>query len=519
MIVDKTRRRFLCATAVGTASLALPFAFRGQVWAATNEVLSVAIPSNPQTLDPINQPNHDVMAINQLIFENLVSIDANGRRVPQLAQSWEISEDKKTYTFDLRRDVTFHNGQPFSATDVKYSFDYVRNPDNKAFRRQFWSVIESTTVVDTYIVEIKLTRPYRPFLDNMNKYMGIFPVGSREKYGADAFKYSPVGLGTGPAIFVRAKNNDFVELRSNPNYWAKNVPQWRKLVFRVIPEESSRLASLLSSQTQIISSPPAQSFAKIRNSAGLAGDFKSSPTSPLAICMNTQKPPFDDIKFRQAASLVLDREQICNDICYGAVSATATPYAKDSPWFDAQSSAALDFNLEKAKALLKESKYATGASFELLYVTPAYLIDTSTVALVVQAQFAKIGVSVNLKPVDFGQMISQLAVGNHMAALAAFIAPPEPTYFLNMVMRKKEGLSKAVGYDNPQLTQLLDDSYLFNDDTALQPTLNNIQRLLAQECPIVWIGSLVVQNLWRREVKDFTSNSGFTLKLENVSLS
>jgi peptide/nickel transport system substrate-binding protein len=168
--------------------------------------------------------------------------------------------------------------------------------------------------------------------------------------------------------------------------------------------------------------------------------------------------------------------------------------------------------------VLKSSKYASGASFDLLYVQPAYLIDTSSTALFIQAQLASLGVRVNLRPLDFGQMISQVLVGNHAAALTGFIAPPEPTYLLNALFRPGESLWKASGYESAELLKLIDDSYLVDDPAALKPILAKIQQVLAHDCPAVWIGALEVQNLWRSKVKDFQVNTGFSLKLDNVYL-
>lgn len=519
MSFDRTRRKFLRTGAAGVAGMSLPFAFGSRVLAAQGGVLTVAIPSNPQTLDPINQPNHDVMAINQLIFENLVGIDPRGQRVPELARAWTVSPDGLTYTFDLQPGVVFQNGQPFTSADVKYSFDYVLDPANKAFRRPFWTVIDSVSTPNPGTTVIRLERPYRPLLDYMSKYMGIFPVGSREQHPAEFFKQKPVGVGTGPGIFVQSRTNDFVELRRNPAYWRKGFPHWERVMFSIIPEESSRLASLMSTQTQIISAPPAQIFPQLRNAPGIVGDSRPSPTSPLMLCLNTRKAPFDDPAFRRAVSLVLDRVKICRDLCYGAVSAGSMPFSPDSPWFDAASAAAIDFDLSKARAALKTSRYANGASFDLLYVQPAYLIDTSSTALFVQAQLASIGIRANLRPMDFGQMISQAMVGNHQAVLSGFIAPPEPTYLVNALFRPGESLWRATGYDNREFVGLIDSSYAAQDPAELRQLLVKLQQIVARDCPAVWIGALEVQNLWRKQVQGFQVNTGFSLALGPVSLS
>ena len=517
MSVNNSRRMALKAGAVSLVGLTLPFAMNGVAWAKDTGLLSVAIPSNPQTLDPINQPNHDVMAINQLIFENLVGVDADGQRVPELARSWTMSTDKLTYSFDLQPDVVFQNGQPFTSADVKYSFDYVLNPANKAFRRSFWTVIDTISTPNAHTVVIRLKRPYRPFLDYMSKYMGIFANGSREQYPGDYFKLTPIGVGTGPGIFVQMKSNDFVELKRNPTYWKKGLPLWETVRFQIIPEESSRLAAILSNQVQIISAPPTQTFSAISHSAGMAGASKASPTSPLMICLNTKKAPFDDANFRQAVALVLDRDRIAKSLCYGAIRGSSMPFASDSPYYDEASGKELVFDMAKARSLLKASKYPTGASFDLMYVQPAYLIDTASTALYVQAQLAGIGVTVNLHPLDFGQMISQVLVGNHAAALTGFIAPPEPTYLLNAIFRPSESLWKATGYDNPALIKAIDDSYLVEGQQALKPVLTSMQQIIAHDCPAIWIGSIEVQNLWKKGIQNFSVNTGFSLQLEKVS--
>ena len=128
------RREFLAAGAGGALASLLPATL---LYAQPNDgkTLTVVLPSNPITIDPINQLNHDAMVLGQTVFENLVEYDIDGVLKPQLAKALPaISPDKKTYTFELRDDVTFHNGKKLTAEDVKYSFDYLLDPANKAAR-------------------------------------------------------------------------------------------------------------------------------------------------------------------------------------------------------------------------------------------------------------------------------------------------------------------------------------------------------------------------------------------------
>src|SRR5262245_37976467 len=256
-----SRRAVLQGGLAAASMLGLPSAVR----AAGDRTLVVAIPSNPTTFDPINQGNHDAMVVNQLIFENLLEIDGEGRRRPMLAKAMPaISEDRTEYLFELRDNVTFQNGQPFTAADVKYSYDYILDPANKALRRPVWTSIDSVEVVAPHKVRFKLKAPFRPMLDYMTKYMGIFPAGSREKFGNEVFQQKPEGLGTGPGIFVSARSNDFVEFRRNPNYWRKDIPAWERLRVRIISEDAARIASLMSGSVGIIGAPPARDYLRLR---------------------------------------------------------------------------------------------------------------------------------------------------------------------------------------------------------------------------------------------------------------
>jgi len=508
------RRSLLGAAASGAL---LPGWLR-EAKAAENGVLTVAIPSNPQTFDPINQSNHDAMVINQLIFENLVEIDGDGKRVPMLAKSWTISKDRLEYRFELRDDVTFHNGQPFTSEDVKYSYEYILNAANKALRRPMWASIDSVATDGPHAVVFRLKYPYRPFLDFMTKYMAIFPAGSREKLPPDHFKTNPTGVGTGPAIFVGAQANDHVELKRNPNYWRKDLPKWERVIVRVIPEEAARVASLLAGQTQIIAAPPAKDFAKLKAGLNVNGAARPALGCTLMIAGNTKQAPFDDPMFRRAVALATDREQICAALCHGLVEPTATPVAASAWWFNPEASKSLRFDLRQARTALQKSRYPNGAEFNLLYPSTPYLIDAAPIAVFLQAQLAQLGIRVNLRPMDFGSMISQVLVGNHQAALTALIGPPEPSFMMQALFRPSEAFFRGTSYENPELTKLLEDSYKVDDPVKLKPILQQMQTVLARDCAAIWIGTPNVFNLWRTSARNFSPNVGLTLRLRDVSL-
>lgn len=513
----QTRRQFLATSAAVAGSLSAPSVIR----AAETRTLVVAIPTNPATFDPINQNNHDAMVVNQLIFENLVEIDGAGRRQPMLAKSLPaVSDDQLRYTFDLRDDVQFQNGQPFTAEDVKYSYDYILDPANKAVRRAVWTPIEAIDVLGKHQVQFRLKTPYRPMLDYMTKYMGIFPVGSREKVGNDAFQQRPEGLGTGPGIFVSARSNDVVELRRNPNYWRKGKPGWDVLRIRIISEDAARMAALMSGQVQIIGAPPPRDYVRLKDGAtpGIKGASVPSLGSLMLMVHNTRKAPFDDLNFRMAVSLATDRKTIAEKIFYGLVEPSALPVPASSPYFDAKAAAVLAFDMGRAKEHLAKSKYATGAEFELLYSTQPYLLDVKDAALFIQATLGQLGIKVKLQPVETGQLLGQVAQGNQTSALAAVIGPSDPTFMIQSIYTPGQVFTKGSGYNNDRLNALFADSNKAADDASLRAVMAQMQALLAADAPSTWIGALHSFNLWRSEVKGFEPNTGITLRLGDVTL-
>ena len=148
------------------------------VAADAENTLTLALPNNPANFDPAHQANHDTMACSQVVFENLVEVDTNGNLQPMLATDWTVSDDGLTYTFNLRDDVFFHNGQKMTAEDVKYSYDTVRDKAYKLRRRSLWTPIKEVVIESPTRIRFDMEFAYNELLYLMTKYMGVWPNGS-----------------------------------------------------------------------------------------------------------------------------------------------------------------------------------------------------------------------------------------------------------------------------------------------------------------------------------------------------
>ncbi len=512
------RRQFLAAGAGGVLAPLLPASL---LYAQPNQgkTLSIVLPSNPITIDPINQLNHDAMVLGQTVFENLVEYDLDGTLKPQLAKALPtISADKKTYTFDLREDVTFQNGKKMTAEDVKYSFDYLLDANNKAARRSLFTRITKVTVLDPYKVAFELSEPYGPWLYFLTKYMGIFPAGSRQEHGDDYFKSKPAGVGTGFGVFETWKPNDYISFTKHKTYWRKGLPHWDRLVVKMIPEDATRVAYLLTGQVDVISAPPPREFNRLKTMPGVAGASRPTLGGALLMYTNTLKPPLDDVNFRKAIACAIDRKTIGEKVYYGLLDPSAVPAPPRGWWFNADADKELAFDLDRAKAFLAKSKYPSGAELDLSIQAEPYLLDTKDAAIFVQAQLAKIGIKVNLKVYEFSVLIQQAIRGEHQMALQVFMSPGEASYIIQVCLTPGQVLSKSTGYDNAELNGLLAQAFAETEQARLKDLYGKIQAVVARDAPLGVLGYVHASNLWRQGVQDFKVNQGLTMSVGEVKV-
>jgi peptide/nickel transport system substrate-binding protein len=486
---------------------------------AADKTLTIALPNNPSTLDPIQNSNHDAMAVSNAIFENLLEVDLDGGIVPCLARSMPtVSDDGLTFTFDLRDDVTFQNGQKFSAEDVKYSYEYMLDPKNKSIRRTLFSPIDSIRIESPTRVVFTLRHPYRPWFQYMTKFMGIFAKGSREAIGDDGFKSAPIGVGTGPAIFVSWQPDAQIELKRNPNYWRKGKPAWDRLIARIVPEDATRLAYLMTGQADIISAPPPRDFVRLQTTPGIKTGSKVAIGGLWFMQTNTKRAPFDDVNFRKAVSCAIDRKTIAKDVFYGLLDATATPAPTGMSYYNAEADQAIGFNLPRAKEYLAKSKYADKAEFELLVPAVPYLFDAKDAAIVMQSQLAQAGITMKITLMEQPQILTRDIAGTQVASLLPLMAPSDPTFIIQICYTGNQLMSKSSGYTNPDLDAALQESYRYTDSARLDPVLKKIQSILVEDCPNIWLGFVGVANAWRDNVHNFRPNTGLTIWVRDVTL-
>jgi peptide/nickel transport system substrate-binding protein len=506
------RRTLIKAAGLGAAMAGGAGWLRRALAETPGGTLTVAIPNSPTTLDPINAIIHDPMVITYLIFENLIDMDVDGNLVPQLAKAMpEISADKLTYTFDLRDDVAFQNGQPLTADDVKYSFESMLDPKRNAARRGIFTKIQKVVVDGPHRVQVVLSEPYSPWLSFLYKYMGIWPKDSREKLGDEHFRLHPTGVGTGPGMFAEWRPNESVTLVRNPHYWQKDIPHWDKMVTRLIPDDSSRVAYLMTRQVDIIGAPPARDFDRLSHTHGLAtlGGWS-------VMLNNTAMAPFDDINFRKAVAYAIDRKTIAEKAYFGMVDPCTVPAPPQSWWYDKAADSIITYDPDRAKDYLKKSKYASNASFEMLTPSVPYLVDTKDAAVAIQSYLGAVGIQASIKQGEVIVVLGQSTGGHAQSLLINIMSPGEGTYLTMVNMTQGQMMTKCSGWQSPELDALLRQIYAENDKATLKPLYAKMMTLLADQSPYTWLGFFDSANVWRDTVKDFKPSAGLSMVVRDT---
>ena len=524
------RREFLKKTGSAAGLSVLPW-MNPAIAADAENTLTLALPNNPANFDPAHQANHDTMACSQVVFENLVEVDTDGNLQPMLASDWTVSDDGLTYTFNLRDDVYFHNGQKMTAEDVKYSYDTVRDKAYKLRRRSLWTPIKEVVIESPTRVRFDMHFAYNELLYLMTKYMGVWPKGAREPgqpgdaAGADLIKKGPAGLGTGPGVFEKFVSNDYVEFKRNPSYWREDVPKWDRLVFKVVPEDAVRVAYLLTNQAQVITAPPPREFVRLQEFPGIEGGAKPS-YGLLMLTMNLSKPPMDDMNFRFAVSKAINREEVAELFSGIFEPHAAFTYSGRGPGmpYNWDADKLLNYDLDAAKEYLAKSKYPDGADFELVIPAVPYIVNVAEAALLVQSQLAKIGINAQIQTLQMSSYFKKAFGKDKTNNLHVFMNPPSTTYGLAGQFKSDRRIQKAKNFWKlyPETSKDFDETlaraWASKTPEEAEPHVVQLQGIVARECIAIAIGGVVATNLWRSEVQGFDVNICVTMRSRDLSI-
>ncbi len=469
---------------------------------ATARVLTVAINGDIDNFDPaINQLILYEAAIRNTIFSPLVTLDEDMRIIPALAESWE-QKDEFTWIFNLRQGVTFHNGKPFNVQDVLHTFD-------RTIKQQmtFASKIEpikQAEAIDDYTLKITLKRPVATLLDDLYD-IAITPSNVSD----EELKQNPIG--TGPFRFVKWVPNEAIVLERNPNYWETGKPSLDQLTFRVLPDTTAAILNLLAGEIDAIYDVPVADAQSVKGNPNVVFHSPSSSGSLFLIELGiANNPDLQDVRVRRALAHTIDRETINRVVYFNEGQITCTPLPAFSWAYVEQSCPAYD--LELARTLLKEAG-RSNLTFSIDIVSGVKAMED--IATIWQASLSQIGVTLEVNKSELNTWLDRYVGKTYDTIANWFNVSSDPNSMFDIIYKP---LLASV-YDNPEMSQLIQDAASTTNLSARKTIYAELQRMTVDEtAPLIVVIGQPMLALTTKKVTNWKMNGRNVILFQDVTV-
>jgi peptide/nickel transport system substrate-binding protein len=541
-----SRRRLLAGSAATAAGLAIArldaAAAAGGAQSISTQVLNQEIkPGGTLTyglnfdfdghLDP-QQTNFDsVIRVTLNICEPLVWMPTATDIVPGLAESWEVSPDGTEYTFHLKKDVKFHDGTPFNAQAVQFTFDRVvaadkaeaqggtPDPDKVIVAGQSHDQIgtyDHSEIIDDHTIKMVLSRPFAPFLSGLNGYLGIVSPTAVQKMGNAGFDRAPVG--TGPYIFKEWVEADHCTISRNPDYnWGSSffahqgAAYFDEIVYKIIPDNAVRTGTIASNETQYIDAVDPLQLQDLQDNPDAEVVRQPQPGSGYTLLINIARKdsPTADIKVRQALEYGLDKDGFNKSVYGGAYEPAASPLMKPTFAYDPATEKVYTFDTKKAEQLLDEAGWVKngdirekdGKKLEL-YFPIIDRPDDNAQATFLQGAYRAIGIDVKVDPQELAAARQTIRVDKNYDLATMWFSYADPDVLRTIFYSKNKDAFNRAQYDNPEVDKMLEDAAASSDPEVRKDLYSKIQMKVLDDAVVVPLVDSITYNAKRKKLKD-----------------
>jgi peptide/nickel transport system substrate-binding protein len=449
------------------------------VHAAPAGEVKIGLAAEPNTFDPHLTVGRNTQIFVVNVYDGLTARDAQGHLVPALAESWKRL-NPTTWQFTLRRGVKFHNGDDFNADSVKFTLDRAINPETKATIGSELSTIASTEIVDPYTVNVITKGPDYLLPVRLGELFGLMLSPKHTAaVGKEAIATKPNG--TGPFKLVAWTKNEQLVLEANEQYW-RGAPKVKRIVVRPILEDAARIAALQTGEVDLIAPVPHARIAELQRNNRLV--IKTIPAPRIFhVTIDVRKPPFDNVKVRQALNHAIDVNAIVKTLYFGHATRLATVVDRGALGYDA-SIPPYPYDPARAKALLAEAGFPNGFETEFDSFTGS-IADHAKPAEAIAGYLRKIGVNVKQNVFEFSAF-GPRRVQNKTAPLFIYSignAYLEPSWVIRWLTQGGLGMH----YKNARLDEMLTRIEATDDPKKRAPLYGDVQKLIKDEAPFIFL--------------------------------
>ncbi|PTM59057.1 ABC transporter substrate-binding protein [Desmospora activa] len=473
----------MVVTMVLAAALTLTGCNSGGSGAVGNEkVLTIARGADMVSFDVHNHNNTSTEAIHVNMFNYLIKLDENQEPQPDLAESWEQKNDT-TWEFKLKENVKFHNGDPFTAEDVKFSLERVAK-DQSLLEHTSYKQIKEVKVIDDHTVEIITHNPDPVLLNRLSRLgSSMLPSKYIEEEGWDQFLKQPVG--TGPYQFEEWIRDDRVVLKKYDDYFGEK-PKWNQVVFRAIPEEATRVGELMTGGVDIVENTPPSDIERINGNEGTHVQEAPTQRVMMLVVRMSEGNVTADPKVREAIELAIDNQAITDNILQGAGTPTRTRVTPGTFGANPKLYDKYEYDPKKAKQLLKEAGFEKGLKLTLSATNGRYLKDKE-IAEMIAAMLSEVGIQVKLDMLEWSKYnekyqgkkfdeLYMIGYGNSMFDGGYAFERLSP-----------EVAKGETDYNNAEVEKLLEQAMENMDEKEREQQYQKVQELVAADRPHIYL--------------------------------
>ncbi len=476
MLVGHLAKTVLAASALATLLGAAPAAAAEQP--QHGGTLAVSLPNDAKSLDPTFQINFTERQPLYLIFNTLVGLAPDFGIVPELAERWEMQDNGRLLVLHLRSGVRFHDGTAFDAKAVKWNLEHrMDDAVNSPSRAQLTELIDAIDAPDDSTVAIKLKGPAPSLLGMLAQREGFMMSPTAAEASGASFGQKPVG--TGPFVFKEWSQGNRIVVEKNPNYWEPGKPYLDRIIFIQTQNPAIGIPRLLTGELDFVGALTPIEVRPLEKQKGIR--LEQSPGSRWqALQMRVDRPPFDNLKLRQAIAHALDRKRMV-DIMMDGKAALAEGFTQPGLWwFDAELKS-YPYDPDKAKALLAEIGPLSGLQLHLS-TQPVTLYQQ--ISQLTQEQLKAVGLDVQIEPVSVSDWYPLLIQGAINFLPIRWTQRPDPDGLFTYLFHSKSKANTS-HYLNPEVDALLDKARSLQDEAERARLYREAQRLMVHDLPYI----------------------------------
>jgi len=458
----------------------------------------VLSPEPPFLLTAINTALQMGMVTSK-VMEGLLYLDNELKPQPLLAQAWDISPDGLTYTFKLRPNVKWHDGQPFTSADVSYTILEVLKKVHPRGRTAFAKVTAVETP-DPLTAVIKLSQPAPPMLTALASSYESPMVPKHLFAGTDPSTnpYISKPVGTGPFVFKEWKKGDYILLEKNTDYWQAGKPTLQRIVFRIISDASARAASFETGEGHIggLSPIPLTDMPRIAKNPALSIEARGyAYMSPYMLMeVNLRKPPLNDVRVRQAIAHAIDRARMTQVVWLGYGQPAVSPIPSQVTTFHSTDLPKYEFNPEKAKKLLDDAGLKPGPNGMRFKITHDFIpfgSEYQRTGEFIKQQLSRVGIDVELRSQDLPSFLrrayTEYDFDTTSLYYGAFADPTQGVQrlFWSKAIQKGVVFTNNTGYNSPEMDRVLESAQGENDPVKRKALYLEMQRIAMTDLPVI----------------------------------